>query len=189
MLNRCLWEEENFIMTATSKQSSVGRSLTELKVRHQSGWFYIYRNTEFYPYLWQDGNWYSVINKLGSGRWPTRFEAERFLTNYERKNMSDTKVSTSKTLGLEARIDQITKDMELLGEEQMLLMKKIEDEKKYIFKEGDVAEASSFGRRVIVRSNSVLTSYNEYGSRQGSGQKYFEDNGYKKIGVLGDYLK
>ena len=85
-------------------------------------------------YLWQDGNIYNHVIGFGTGYWELEDDAERFLTKYKEKQMSENKI----------KLDQVTKDIGLLVLEQTALNKKIEDEKKrlkapYIFRLGDVS--------------------------------------------------
>lgn len=151
---------------------------------HGKSWWFISNGSS--NYLWKDGEIYKessgffdagCIEKAG-GYWSSREEAERFLTNYEEKQMSE-------------RLEQVKKDISLLKAEQAKIEKKIEEDKKYVFKAGDVAiYGEGEGRkRIILWTKEGLTSYNKYASLQGTGQAYFERYNYKKVGRLEDYLK
>ncbi len=63
-------------------------------------------------------------------------------------------------------------------------------EPKYQFQAGDVAE-TGLGKRIIVRlkGTSELASFGLSGHWQSIGQEEFEENYYKKIGVLEDFIK
>ncbi len=67
---------------------------------------------------------------------------------------------------------------------------KPEPEPKYQFQAGDVAE-TGLGKRIIVRlkGTSELASFGLSGHWQSIGQEEFEENYYKKIGVLKDFIK
>ena len=63
------------------------------------------------------------------------------------------------------------------------------EEKKYIFKAGDVVINKEGEYRVIVQGFvDDLVSYDKRGGKMSSGQKEFEYWEYKKVGTLEDYI-
>lgn len=149
-------------------------------------WFYISDGGVCASYLWQDGYTYPFVLGLCKGTWSKKYVAQKFLMDYERKQMSDTKV----------RLDQVTKDIELLQTEAAELAKKIEGEKNYIFKLGDVCLNQTdvlYGyednlRFIVENRDNKLFSVNRFGRYMTTEQKDFEIYRYKKVGVLGDYI-
>ena len=59
----------------------------------------------------------------------------------------------------------------------------------YQFKAADVARNNAGRTRIIVRDYGKLVSYDTDGGFQAGSQEDFEECGYKKIGVITDYIK
>jgi len=62
-------------------------------------------------------------------------------------------------------------------------------EPPYQFKAADVARNNAGRTRIIVRDYEQLVSYDTDGVFQAGSQEDFEECGYKKIGVITDYIK
>ena len=166
-------------------------SRMEFKVRGFLSKFYISTDSSEYlwqcssEYLWQDGKVHHNVEGFGFGYWGSEDSAMAFLRIYnsKEKQMSDT----------QTRLDQITKDIALLQEEAAKLAQKVKDEQQYVFKAGDVVINNLGCKNVIVKLNFSSTELVSIrvnnGSKQGSGQKHFEDFGYKKIGELSEFIK
>ncbi len=172
---------EEFLINYERKQTM---SVTFKVYEHKyEGWFYICDgDVEVWRanYLWQDGNTHKYSLGLCKGRWSKKYVAEKFLMDYERKVMNSNKI----------KLEQVTKDIGLLQLEAAELAKKVEDEKRYIFKAGDVVVNTVGHTRIILRRRGDFSSFSvEYGDLQGSGQEHFEKFKYKKIGELKDYIK
>lgn len=60
--------------------------------------------------------------------------------------------------------------------------------KKYIFKAGDVARHQDGSYRIIIGFSHPI-SYDLYGNKASNCQKDFEFYGYKKVGILNDFIK
>ena len=88
-----------------------------------------------------------------------------------------------------AKLEQVKKDIELLKKEQVVIEQRIEDSKKSVLEAGDIVMSNEYAIRVIVKVNGNLTSYNGYGTLCGSGQSYFNQWGYRKIGTIEDFKK
>ncbi len=163
---------------------------------HKCGdWFYITDGDVCANYLWQDGNKHNYVLGLCKGRWSKKYVAEKFLMDYEndamRQNCVVNDTERKQTMSENTiKLDQVTKDIGLLQLEAAELAKKVEDERRYIFKAGDVVVNDKGQTRIILRGKGELSSFSvEYGDRGGSGQEHFEKFKYKKIGVLTDYIK
>ncbi len=64
------------------------------------------------------------------------------------------------------------------------------EEKPYVFQAGDVARNDEGNCRIVLEINGRLTSYGtEFADFQVVGQEEFEHHGYKKIGVISDFIK
>jgi hypothetical protein len=62
-------------------------------------------------------------------------------------------------------------------------------EPPYQFQAMDVAKNEYGQIRIIMASNGKLVSYDPVGGFQSMGQSSFENAGYKKIGVISDFIK
>lgn len=63
------------------------------------------------------------------------------------------------------------------------------EEPKYEFKAGDVAESNQGLKRMILYCRNGLCSFDPNGHEASSKQQEFEVAGYKKIGVISDFIK
>lgn len=132
-------------------------------------------------YLWQDGKLHDHVDGIGKGFWASELGAMNFLHYYEEKQMSENTI----------KLNQVTQDIELLQQEQATLIKKVEDEKEYIFKEGDVVRnMRDLGKpiRFVGRFEGKLVTMNKDGYVYYKTQDNMEHYRYKKIGVLKDFL-
>ncbi len=61
---------------------------------------------------------------------------------------------------------------------------------EFIFQAGDVCDTATKGEvRIIISNNGNVESYNADGKLCSTSQKQFEASGYRKIGVLSEYIK
>ena len=90
-----------------------------------------------------------------------------------------------KIKGIEFSEETIVKALERAGIS-------LEEPKPYQFQAGDVVEYGVGSRRIICltsKGNLEAFGLNGYTKCASGGQKCFENAGYRKIGVLSDYIK